>query len=178
MVALTISLNDSYGSRLVVSGAGFLLNSEMDDFSLKPGHANLWGLVGAEANQIEPGKRMLSSMSPTLVLRRGRPFLILGSPGGSKIITAVSQALINHTRFGLTLEETVALPRFHHQWLPDQVYLEQGGFSESLRQALTDLGHTIKERTLYGSLQMIRIDSHGMMAAAADPRRHGKASGY
>jgi len=178
VVALTTTLNTNYGSKLVVAGAGFLLNNEMDDFSIKPGFPNNWGLVGAEANKIEPGKRMLSSMSPTLVMRKGKPYLVLGSPGGSKIITAVAQAVLDITRFDMNLEETVAQPRFHHQWLPDKIYLEEGAFSVKTKQTLIRYGHTIEERTPYGDLQMIYIDPLGLMTAASDPRNRGTAVGY
>jgi gamma-glutamyltranspeptidase/glutathione hydrolase len=178
MVAITTTLNSDFGCKLVVAGAGFVLNNEMDDFSIKPGHPNLYGLVGGEANKIEPGKRMLSSMSPTLVLRDGRPYLILGSRGGSKIITTVAQAILNYTRFDLGLNETVSHPRFHHQWLPDEIALEENRFGVGIKQALSGYGHNIRERSAYGGLQMIQIDRDGLMAAAADPRGGGSASGF
>ena len=178
MVSVTYTLNTNFGSKLVVGGGGFLLNNEMDDFSIKPGVPNSYGLVGAEANKIEPGKRMLSSMSPTLVLKDGRPFLILGSPGGSKIITTVAEAIIDFVRFGMNIEETAAFPRFHHQWLPDLIYLENGGFSMDVKQTLIRYGHTVEERTPYGDLQIIYIDPLGLMTAASDPRNRGEAIGY
>ena len=178
MVSITTTLNTAYGSKLVVAGAGFLLNNEMDDFSIKPGFPNTYGLIGAEANKIEPGKRMLSSMAPTLVMKNGKPYLILGSPGGSKIITTVAQAILNFTRFGLNIEETAAQPRFHHQWLPDKIFLEEGQFSVEIKQELIRFGHTVEERTPYGDLQMIYIDPLGLMTAASDPRNRGTAVGY
>jgi gamma-glutamyltranspeptidase/glutathione hydrolase len=178
MVAVTYTLNTAYGCKLVVDGAGFLLNNEMDDFSIKPGHPNVYGLVGGEANKIEPGKRMLSSMSPTLVLKDNRPFLILGAPGGSRIITVVAQAIINFTRFDLSLKATIKQPRFHHQWLPDLIYLEQGGFDINVTQELIRYGHTIKECEPFSDLQAVFIDGSGSMAAASDPRKRGIASGY
>jgi len=178
MVSVTTTLNTAYGSKLVVAGAGFLLNNEMDDFSIKPGFPNTYGLIGAEANKIEPGKRMLSSMSPTLVMKNGKPFLILGSPGGSKIITTVAQAILNFTRFGLNLKETAGQPRFHHQWLPDKIFLEKGQFSVKIKQELIRYGHTVEERTPYGDLQMIYIDPLGLMTAVSDPRHRGTAIGY
>lgn len=178
MVALTTTLNTNYGSKLVVAGAGFLLNNEMDDFSIKPGFPNNWGLIGAEANKIEPGKRMLSSMSPTLVMQKGKPYLVLGSPGGSKIITTVAQALLDIIRFDMNPEETVAQPRFHHQWLPDKIFLEAGAFSIETKQTLIRYGHTIEELKPYGDLQMIYIDPLGLMTAASDPRNRGTAAGY
>jgi len=177
MVALTYTLNASYGCKLAVEGAGFLLNNEMDDFSIKPGHPNLYGLIGGEANQIEPGKRMLSSMTPTLVLKDKRPFMVLGSPGGSKIITVVAQALVNFTRFHLNLAETVGQPRFHHQWLPDSLYLEVGGFDISVIHALSGRGHDVREREPYGDLQAVYITEAGLMTGAADPRGRGMVGG-
>ncbi len=176
-VALTYTLNTNFGSKLVVGGAGFLLNNQMDDFSAKPGHTNTWGLVGAVANKIEPGKRMLSSMSPTIVLRDEQPYLVLGSPGGSKIISTVAQAILNFTRFGLSPQETVDHPRFHHQWLPDQIFVEEGAYDISVRQKLIGLGHFVKERPEYSDLQLIYIDEAGLMTAASDRRGIGSVGG-
>ncbi|MFH2049199.1 MAG: gamma-glutamyltransferase [bacterium] len=179
MVSITYTINASFGSKLVVHGAGFLLNNEMDDFSVKPGVPNIFGLVGGEANKIEPGKRMLSSMSPTLVLKKGKPYLALGAPGGSKIITVVAQAIINFTRFGLSPYETVAHPRFHHQWLPDTLYLEEGSFDINVLQTLIRYGHNIKERDHYSDLQLIYInEDNGLMSPVSDPRKRGYSSGY
>jgi len=177
MVAVTTTLNSYFGSGLVVGGAGFLLNNEMDDFSTRPGHPNLYGLVGNEANKIEPRKRMLSSMTPTLVLKNDQPFLILGSPGGSKIITTVAQAIINFTRFDMSLAETVEQPRFHHQWLPDMIYLEERGFGVATIQRLIRFGHEVKERPRYGDLEMVHIAMSGLMSGASDSRRGGAAVG-
>ncbi len=178
MVSVTYTLNASFGSKLIVAGAGFLLNNEMDDFSIKPGHPNLYGLIGGEANKIEPGKRMLSSMSPTLVLHEGRPFLVLGSPGGSKIITTVAEALVGLTRFHLSPAEVVAQPRFHHQWLPDILYLEKDGFPRSVIGELERMGHEVRERSSYGDLQVIYIGPTGFMTGASDPRGGGAPAGY
>ena len=177
MVAVTTTLNSYFGSGLVVGGAGFLLNNEMDDFSTRPGHPNLYGLIGNEANKIEPRKRMLSSMTPTLVLKNGLPFLILGSPGGSKIITTVAQAIINFTRFDMSLAETVEQPRFHHQWLPDRIYLEERSFGVATIQRLIRYGHEVKERPPYGDLEMVHIAPSGLMSGASDSRRGGAAVG-
>ncbi len=182
LVSLTYTLNTAYGSKLVVDGAGFLLNNEMDDFSIKPGHANVYGLVGGEANRIEPGKRMLSSMSPTIVFetRQGEefPYMVLGSPGGSKIITTVAQAILGVIRFGLDAEEVVAQPRFHHQWKPDLLYLEQGAYDINITQELIRLGHTVREREPYGDLQLILLQSEiGLMSGASDPRGNGVVVG-
>ncbi len=176
MIALTYTINASYGSGLVIDSAGFLMNNEMDDFSIKPGSPNLYGLIGGEANKIESGKRMLSSMSPTLVFKDNNPYMILGSPGGSKIITIVAQAIINHSRFKHNADETVSLPRFHHQWLPDILYLEENSFDIITKQNLISRGYDIKERSKYGDLQIISYDN-GFMTAASDPRKQGKASG-
>ncbi len=177
-VSLTYTLNTSFGSKLVVDGAGFLLNNEMDDFAIKPGVANAWGLIGDKANEIAPGKRMLSSMSPTIVLKKGKPVLILGSPGGSKIITTVAQAIINVSRYGLNIQQIVKQPRFHHQWLPDTLYLEMGGFDINVIQSLITLGHNIKERSRYSDLQIVYINDAGQKSGASDPRRRGKTVGY
>ncbi|HOP06239.1 MAG TPA: gamma-glutamyltransferase [candidate division Zixibacteria bacterium] len=178
IVSMTYTINTTFGSKLVVDGAGFLLNNEMDDFSIKPGEPNVFGLVGGEANKIEPGKRMLSSMSPTIVFRSGKPCLVLGSPGGSKIITTVAQTIINIERFGMSLQEAVDQPRYHHQWLPDIVYLEEGKFSIQTKQGLIGMGHVIKERTPFGDVQAIMIRSDGLYEGASDPRENGLALGY
>ncbi len=178
MVSVTYTLNSNYGSKLVVGGAGFLLNNEMDDFSVKPGVPNIYGLVGGEANKIEPGKRMLSSMSPTIVLKDGKPFAILGTGGGSKIITAVAQAILGLTQFGMDGEAVCAQPRFHHQWLPDVLYLEEESFSPSVIARLREYGHTVKERTRYSDMQVIVIDDNGLMTPASDPRCRGIGGGY
>jgi len=177
MVAVTTTINELFGSGLVVQGAGFLLNNEMDDFAIKPGHPNTWGLVGNEANAVAPGKRMLSSMSPTLILKEDRPFMILGSPGGSKIITTLAEAIINFTRFGLTLDQTADRPRFHFQWLPDTLYLEQKGYKAATIQRLIGYGYGVAERTPYGDLKMIYIGPGGMMTGASDWRCGGLAAG-
>ena len=177
MVAVTTTINEYFGSGLVVGGCGFLLNNEMDDFAIKPGYANVYGLIGNEANAVAPGKRMLSSMSPTLILKDGRPFMILGSPGGSRIINTVAQAIINFTRFGLSLDETAKRPRFHHQWLPDKIDLEQGGYDVVTIQRLIRYGHEVEERTPYGDLKMIYIGPAGMMTGASDWRCGGLAAG-
>jgi gamma-glutamyltranspeptidase/glutathione hydrolase len=177
MAAVTYTLNSRYGCKLAVEGAGFLLNNQMDDFSASPGIPNLYGLIGGEANKIEPHKRMLSSMAPTLILKEDQPFMILGAPGGGKIITVVAQAIINLTRFNMTPLETVTQPRFHHQWIPDQIFLEEGAFDINVKQALIRYGHVIEERAPYSDLQLISIDSDGMMAPGSDPRSHGLAGG-
>jgi gamma-glutamyltranspeptidase/glutathione hydrolase len=177
MVAITYTLNANFGCKLVVDGAGFLLNNEMDDFSVKPGEPNIYGLVGAEANKIEPNKRMLSSMSPTLILKDGRPVMVLGAPGGGKIITTVTQAIINFSRFHLSPSEIVERPRMHHQWLPDILYLERDGFDVTIRERLAALGHDVQERSPYSDLQLVYIAPDGLMTGASDPRHRGRPGG-
>ncbi len=178
LVSLTYTLNSSYGSKLAVRGCGFLLNNEMDDFAIAPGHANLYGLIGGEANKIEPGKRMLSSMSPTIVLKNNQPYLILGSPGGSEIITAVAQCLLNFTRFDISLSQSLAQPRFHHQWLPDMIELEENSFDITVKQGLIKLGHDIQEFEPSSEVQAVYINESGLMTGAADPRQRGTAGGF
>jgi gamma-glutamyltranspeptidase/glutathione hydrolase len=180
VVSLTYTLNDSFGSSLMAGRAGFLLNNEMDDFSIKPGVANIYGLVGGEANKIAPGKRMLSSMSPTIVQKQGRPVLVLGSPGGSKIITAVAQAIIDYSRFGLSPAEIVRVDRFHHQWKPDVITLEAKSqeFSDETKRSLEQIGHTLAEKSPSTDIHLIEIGPSGMMCPVADWRRGGRAGGY
>ena len=178
MVAITYTLNTSFGSCLVVDGAGFLLNNEMDDFSIKPGVPNAYGLIGGEANKVEAGKRMLSSMSPTLVLKENKPYLILGSPGGSKIITTVAEGILDFARFGRSAHETVATARFHHQWAPDILYLEEASWAGSVSEDLKARGYTTKKIPAWCNLQLIAIDSLGAMIPASDPRGNGRAGGW
>ncbi len=178
VISLTYTINTAFGSKLVVDGGGFLLNNEMDDFAVKPGVANAYGLTGGTANAIAPGKRMLSSMSPTIVMKNDHPVLALGSPGGSKIITTVAQAIINFSRFDLRIGEIVARPRFHHQWMPDTLYLEQGEYDISVIQNLIGRGHLVKERDKYSDLQMIRITDEQLLVGASDPRGGGAVKAY
>lgn len=176
-VSTTTTLNDSYGSKVVVRGAGFLLNNEMDDFSIKPGVPNLYGLVGSEANAIEPGKRMLSSMAPTIVLEDGALFLVLGTPGGSTIITTITQILIDMIDFGMSLEEAVAAPRYHHQWLPDCITAEYEAFGGDIKRGLAGRGHRIEERRdTIGDAQVIRAGGSAA-CGMSDPRGGGSADG-
>jgi gamma-glutamyltranspeptidase/glutathione hydrolase len=172
-VAVTTTLNDSYGSRVVVRGAGFLMNNEMDDFSIKPGVPNLYGLVGSDANAIAPGKRMLSSMAPTIVLKNGELFLVVGTPGGATIITTVAQVIIDMIDFGMSLRDAVSAPRFHHQWLPDRISLEPGQFPVYLQRALIARGHELEIRTdPIGDVQAIAIQD-GVACGVSDPRGGG-----
>lgn len=175
-VAVTYTLNDSYGSKLVVRGAGFLLNNEMDDFSIKPGHPNMYGLVGGEANAIAPGKRMLSSMAPTIVLRDGKTYLVLGTPGGGTIITTIAQILVDMLDFGMTLEAAVSTPRFHHQWLPDCISVEYGAFGRYMQRNLAEKGHRIEERGPIGDAQVIEVRDSAA-CGMSDPRGDGGAGG-
>jgi gamma-glutamyltranspeptidase/glutathione hydrolase len=177
-VALTTTLNGGYGSYVVVGGAGFLLNNEMDDFSIKPGYPNAYGLVGAEANAIEPGKRMLSSMTPTLVEQDGKLRMVIGTPGGGTIITSVFQNLINVLDFGMGMQESVSAPRFHHQWLPDLIYHEAGAFPEATLAELGRRGHVLKAREPIGRVDAILVLPDGRLEGAADPRGDDAAGGF
>jgi gamma-glutamyltranspeptidase/glutathione hydrolase len=177
-VSVTTTLNNSYGSRIVVQGAGFLLNDEMDDFSLKPGVPNMYGLVGGQANAIEPGKRMLSSMTPTIIEKDGKLFMVVGSPGGSTIITIVFQTIVNVIDNKMDMQEAVDAARFHHQWLPDLVYLEENRFDSLLVKKLENLGHNIKFRGPMGRVDAILVLPDGSYQGGADPRGDDKAMGY
>jgi gamma-glutamyltranspeptidase/glutathione hydrolase len=174
--AVTTTLNNSYGSRTVVGGAGFILNDEMDDFSIKPGVPNLYGAIGGEANAIAPGKRMLSAMTPTVVLQNGKPFLVVGTPGGTTIPTSVFQTLVNILDFGLSTEDAVNKPKFHHQWLPDNVSVERG-FPKEVREALEKMGYKIVERSSIGRVEAIKVLPDGSFEAVADVRGDDSAAG-
>jgi gamma-glutamyltranspeptidase/glutathione hydrolase len=177
MVAVTTTLNNSYGSKTIVGGAGFLLNDEMDDFSAKPGVPNIYGALGGEANAIAPGKRMLSAMTPTLVLDNEKPFLVMGTPGGTTIITSVFQTIVNIIDFKLSTEEAVNKPKFHHQWYPDHVDVEPE-FPQNARTALERMGYKINQRSPIGRTEVIRILKNGRMEAVADKRGDDSAAGY
>jgi gamma-glutamyltranspeptidase/glutathione hydrolase len=179
VVAVTTTINSYFGSMVVVDGAGFFLNNEMDDFSAKPGAPNQFGLLGSKANSIQPGKRMLSSMTPTIVLKNGKPFLVLGSPGGSTIITSVLQVILNVVDFGMNIQEAVDSPRIHHQWYPDQIFFEKRGLPRDVIENLERRGHKLVERAGYqGEVQAILIDENGVKYGAVDPRGYGLAMGY
>ena len=177
-VAITTTINSSFGSKVVVDGAGFLLNNEMDDFSIKPGFPNMFGLVGGEANAIEPNKRMLSSMTPTIVEKNNKPFLIVGTPGGSTIITSVFQTILNVIDFDMGMQEAVDANRFHHQWLPDALIVEKNTLSEEIKNSLNDLGHKIVERNSIGRMDCILIREDGSLEGGADKRGDNIAIGY
>lgn len=176
-VAVTTTLNNSYGSKTVVAGAGFFLNDEMDDFSIKPGVPNMFGAVGGEANAIAAGKRMLSSMTPTIVLKNNQPYIIVGTPGGTTIPTSVFQTLVNIIEFGMSTEDAVYKPKFHHQWLPDTVNVEKG-FSQTVRDSLQRLGYAIKEISSIGRTEVIKVLLNGKLEAVADNRGDDDAEGW
>ncbi len=177
-VAVTTTLNNSYGSHTVVGGAGFFLNDEMDDFSIKPGVPNMYGAVGGEANAIKPGKRMLSSMTPTLVLKDGKPYIVVGTPGGTTIPTQIFQTLVNILEFNMSTEDAVYKPKFHHQWLPDEVMTEKG-FPPAVKEAMIKMGYNFsKERGGIGRTECIRVLPDGRFEAVADIRGDDAAEGY
>ncbi len=179
VVVNTYTLNDSFGLGAVLDGWGFLLNNEMDDFSSAPGTPNMYGLVGAEANAISPGKRMLSSMTPTIILKSGRPWLALGTPGGGRITTMVLQVLLNVAEFGMELQAAVDAPRCHHQWKPDRISCEEEALPADVRAALEARGHTVQAGSHHGDIQAILIEPEtGLLRGAADARGSGVAIGY
>lgn len=179
-LAVTTTLNGAYGSKVYLDELGFFMNNEMDDFSSKAGVPNMFGLIGAEANSIAPGKRMLSSMTPTLVERDGKLWMIVGTPGGSTIITAVAQTILNAYEFDMTMQEAVEAPRFHHQWLPDQILFEENTLDSTLVQILSAKNYLINEgRTpIIGSVDAIMLLPDGKLEGGADPRRENEAAGY
>jgi gamma-glutamyltranspeptidase / glutathione hydrolase len=177
-VAVTTTLNDSYGSRIVVAGSGFLLNNEMDDFSAKPGTPNMFGAIGGEANKILPGKRMLSSMTPTIIEKDGRLFMVVGTPGGTTIITSVFQTIVNVIDFRMSMQEAVGAGRVHSQWLPDAVQPEVHALSEETLKELEKKGHTITKRDELGRVDAILIREDGKLEGGADPRGDDTALGY
>ena len=182
-VSQTTTLNSNYGSKVIVKGGGFLLNNEMDDFSAKPNVPNQFGLLGNEANAIVPGKRMLSSMTPTIIEKNDKLFMVLGTPGGATIITSVFQNFLNVVEFGMGMQESVNAPRFHHQWLPDTVYIEKNAFGANT-QKLKAMGHRFQERgslierKSIGKVDAILIRKDGKLEGAADIRGEDKAMGY
>ncbi|BAV08558.1 gamma-glutamyltranspeptidase / glutathione hydrolase [Filimonas lacunae] len=176
MVSITTTLNGSYGSKTVVGGAGFLLNNEMDDFSIKPGVPNMYGAVGGEANAIAPGKRMLSSMCPVLVTKNNKPYLVAGTPGGTTIPTSVFQTLVNMIDFTMTPADAVNKPKFHHQWLPDEVYIEKG-FPETTKQEMIKMGYHFTDRAAIGRTEVICTQGN-RISVAADIRGDDSVAGF
>ncbi|MEO6550217.1 MAG: gamma-glutamyltransferase [Ferruginibacter sp.] len=178
-VSITTTLNGSYGSRTVVSGAGFLLNNEMDDFSVKPGVPNMYGALGAEANAIAPGKRMLSSMTPTIVLKNNRPWIVVGTPGGTTIPTSVIQSLVNMIDYKMTPRDAVNNPKFHHQWLPDEIDVEDD-FDAATISKLEAMGYKVVKIGNIGRTELIEIKPGKAkpITAVADKRGDDSAEGY
>ena len=176
-VSITTTLNGGYGSKVVVGGAGFFLNNEMDDFSIKPGVPNMYGALGTDANAIAPGKRMLSSMTPSIVLDKGKVYLVVGTPGGTTITTSVFQTIVDVLDFGLSPEDAVNKPKFHHQWLPDELYVESG-FPTTTRDSLKTMGYTITPRGAIGRTELIRVTPDHRLQAVGDSRGDDTADGY
>ncbi len=168
-VAVTTTLNGLYGSKVVVSGAGFFLNNEMDDFSVKPGVPNMFGAVGGEANAIQPGKRMLSSMTPTIVMKNAKPYIIVGTPGGTTIPTSVYQSIVNIIDFKQSANSAVNSPKFHHQWLPETVLVEKN-FPETTIADLEKNRYKIERTSQIGRTELIIMDENGNATAVADGR--------
>ena len=170
-VSVTYTLNGNFGAAVMAPGTGVLLNNEMDEFAVKPGTPHLFGLVQGTANAIAPGKRPLSSMSPTIVEKDGKPVFVLGSPGGPRIITAVLETLTNILDFAMSPQEAVAAPRFHHQWLPDTLFYERDGFSTATLRALAERGYRLAEQSPWGAVELIAIGPDGRRLGVNDPRR-------
>ena len=176
-VSVTTTINSGYGSGITVTGAGFILNNEMDDFSSKPGVPNMFGLLGNEANAIQPSKRPLSSMTPSIILKDNKPFLILGTPGGSTIITTVLQNFLNVTLHDMTIKEAIDAPRFHSQWMPDLIEYEKNSLSKKIIKQLKEMGHSLDLRGNIGEANGIMIDENGFWGGA-DKRGENTAVGY
>lgn len=177
-ISVTTTINSPYGSKVWVKGAGFLLNNEMDDFTAKPGSPNQFGLISNEANAIAPRKRMLSSMTPTIVERNGKVFLVLGTPGGATIPTSIFQVILDVMDHGASLQEAVDLKRFHHQWQPDEIAIEDSALTVEVWNALRAMGHHVCVREPIGRVDAIRRRPDGKLEGAADPRRDDAAKGY
>jgi gamma-glutamyltranspeptidase/glutathione hydrolase len=178
-VSITTTLNGGFGSKVVVQGGGFLMNNEMDDFSIKPGVPNMFGLIGNKANEIVPGKRMLSSMTPTIVEKDGRLFMVVGTPGGSTIITSVFQTIINVLEHGMTMQQSVNALKYHHQWLPDNISYEKNAFSEATLNNLKAKGYNMVPMTgSLGRMDCIMVRPDGKLEGGSDPRGDNTSVGY
>jgi len=178
-VSITTTLNGGYGSRVVVKGGGFLMNNEMDDFSIKPGVPNMFGLIGNEANAIAPSKRMLSSMTPTILEKNKKLYMVVGTPGGSTIITSVFQTILNVIEHGMTMQQAVNAYKFHHQWLPDKTTFENGAFTESVVKRLQGKGYVLEmQRNTIGRMDCILIRPDGTLEGGSDPRGDDTSIGY
>lgn len=178
-VSITTTLNGGYGSRVVIGGAGFFMNNEMDDFSIKPGVPNMFGLVGNAANAIAPGKRMLSSMTPTILEKDGKLFMVVGTPGGSTIITSVFQTILNVIEHGMTMQQSVNALKFHHQWLPDKTIFEKNAFSDATVEKLQSRGYLLERLTnTLGRMDCVLIQPDGTYEGASDPRADNTSMGY
>jgi gamma-glutamyltranspeptidase/glutathione hydrolase len=177
-VSITTTLNDWFGSKIAVGGAGFLLNNEMDDFSEKPGTPNMFGLIGGKANSIQPNKRMLSSMTPAILEKDGKLYMVVGSPGGSTIITSVFQTILNVTEFDQSMQQAVAAKRFHSQWLPDSVFIEAGALDANTRQRLQKKGYRFSASPPIGLVDAILVTKDGYFDGGADPRGDDTKMGW
>jgi len=175
-VSVTTTLNDHFGSKTIVSGAGFVLNNEMDDFSVKPGVPNMYGAIGNDKNAIAPGKRMLSSMTPTILLKNNKPYIVVGTPGGTTIPTSVFQSIVNMVDYNMSPADAVNKPKFHHQWLPDEVYVEKD-FNPVVKKQLEEMGYKIVTRGAIGRTELIEIKNK-KITAVADKRGDDDARGY
>ena len=177
-VSITTTINGSYGSKVFVKGAGFLLNNEMDDFSVKPGSPNMYGLLGGEANSVQPNKRMLSAMTPTILEKDGQLFMIVGTPGGSTIITSVFQTILNVVDFDKSVQAAVSAKRFHHQWFPDEVLMEKNGLDSMTVSRLSEKGYKFREREAIGRVDAILKTKWGYYEGGADPRGDDTKMGW
>jgi gamma-glutamyltranspeptidase/glutathione hydrolase len=179
-VAATTTLNDGFGSKYYCDELGFFLNNEMDDFSAKPGTPNMFGLVGGTANSIAPQKRMLSAMTPTIIEKNKKLFMVVGTPGGSTIITSVLQTILNVSQFGMSMQDAVNAPRFHHQWLPDLITFEPNTFDTKTLETLKSKGYLINEKTtpIIGKVDAVLVLPNGKLEGGADKRGDDKAVGF